>query len=252
MLELSCNVTPTLLELQVVIFERTGRVGGKCYDVDHDGMPHALAAILLDPNYYAPDGLVPWLQQYGLADDIIKAKAQDGLWVTNSASDLGSKSSIGQYVLATISTLTNSTSKQENVAFLIETLIRYVKLHRELFESYDGNLMRRPSEKVLRRIRGTVLQFLKRENLLALVPAFTFAQTVPGYGKLDEVAALYALIWTNPTSIVARALSVLLNAHKIPFTAQSFKSGFESKVKAVAKMEKLDIRLLRRSDCLAH
>lgn len=47
--------------------------------------------------------------------------------------------------------------------------------------------MKKPSDKVLERTRGTFLEFLTRENLLPLLPSFLVAHTVQGYGYLDEV-----------------------------------------------------------------
>ena len=44
--------------------------------------------------------------------------------------------------------------------------------------------MQRPTQEVMYRIRGTIKDFLERENLLALVPVFETTQTVPGYGHL--------------------------------------------------------------------
>ena len=58
--------------------------------------------------------------------------------------------------------------------------------------------MPRPSPAVLYRIRGTFLQFLKRENLLGLAPFFKLSQTVQGFGYLDEIAAFYGLMWNTP------------------------------------------------------
>ena len=74
--------------------------------------------------------------------------------------------------------------------------IRYVNLHKELFGTYRGELMPRPSSAVLYRIRGTFFQFLKREKLLCLVPFFKLSQTVQGFG--DEISAFYGLMWNTP------------------------------------------------------
>ena len=65
--------------------------------------------------------------------------------------------------------------------------MRYVGVHHELFGTYEGILMKKPSVEVLKRTQGTFLDFLTREDLLPLMPALTLAHTVPGYGYLDEV-----------------------------------------------------------------
>jgi hypothetical protein len=70
---------------------------------------------------------------------------------------------------------------------LLQAGVRYIKLHKELFGTYEGDLMPRPSAAVLHRVRGSFLDFLTRERLLPLEPVFNIALTVPGYGYLDEV-----------------------------------------------------------------
>ena len=65
--------------------------------------------------------------------------------------------------------------------------MRYIQLHQELFGSYEGVLMKKPSAEILTRMRGTFLDFLTRENLTPLLPVLLLAHTVPGYGYLDEV-----------------------------------------------------------------
>lgn len=224
-----------------MIFERSGRVGGKCYDINYRGTAQAIGANFVEANYYNEDSLVPWLQQYGLTDDLFTVKLTEGVWRTNNPSDPGSKLSRSQFVLSEISKLTNSTSFEVNFGFFLQTVARYVELHKELFGLYDGDLMRRPSQDVFHRIRGTILEFLTRENLLGMKPMFYLTYVMPGYGQLEETAALYGLIWFNPRLVLTGAL-VSLNLAKFPFIAQSFKNGYENKVKAVVEKEQLDIR----------
>ena len=45
------------------------------------------------------------------------------------------------------------------------------------------------------------MEFLARENLLALVPLFEGAHVIQGYGLLDEIPTLYGLIWNTPKLI---------------------------------------------------
>ena len=65
--------------------------------------------------------------------------------------------------------------------------MRYIGVHQELFGTYEGVLMKKPSMEVLERTKGTFLEFLTREDLLPLLPMFLAAHTVKGYGYLDEV-----------------------------------------------------------------
>ena len=68
-----------------------------------------------------------------------------------------------------------------------QAAVRYVELHQELFGTYEGVLMRKPSVEVLEKTRGSFLEFLTRENFLPLMPLFLMSHTVQGYGYLDEV-----------------------------------------------------------------
>ena len=47
--------------------------------------------------------------------------------------------------------------------------------------------MKEPSLEVLDRVRGTILDFLTREDFLPLLTIFLTSQTVQGYGYLGEV-----------------------------------------------------------------
>ena len=54
--------------------------------------------------------------------------------------------------------------------------------------------MKEHSLEVLDRVRGTILDFLTREDLLPLLTIFLTSQTVQGYGYLDEVNCIKLLL----------------------------------------------------------
>ena len=82
----------------------------------------------------------------------------------------------------------------------------YFRLHDELFGKYDGHFMLRPSEEVLVRTRGTLLDFPMREDLEAMKIAFKTSTELPGFGFVDEIGALYGLMWNKPKFMYAYAL----------------------------------------------
>ena len=53
----------------------------------------------------------------------------------------------------------------------------------------------------MNKIQGTFLQFILRNGLTALIPLFQASTTFQGYGHIDEVAALYGLMWNTPNFI---------------------------------------------------
>ena len=223
---------------KVIVFEKSSRIGGKCYDIQYRGTPQALGADFLEANYFNADSLIPFLEEYGLAD-IVQVTPTD-IWKTNSAQDPGSKLARFQFLLLATSKLTNSTSPEVNSEFLLKAIVQYITLHKEMFGLYEGDLMQRPTPQVMHRTRGTLLDFLQREDLLALVPIFQTTQTLPGYGHLDEIGALYGLIWHNPRFILSMVLTALKNAKK-PFASFSFKNGYEHIWRTIAKRENLTI-----------
>ena len=49
--------------------------------------------------------------------------------------------------------------------------------------------------------KGTFMQFILRNDLTSLIPLFQASTTFQGYGHLDEVSALYGLMWNTPNFI---------------------------------------------------
>ena len=88
-------------------------------------------------------------------------------------------------------------------------MIRHSRLHNELFGGYEGDFMLRPSEDILHRTRGTLLEFLKREDLEPMQIAFKTSTELQGYGYIDEVSALYGLLWNKPKFMYSYALRLL-------------------------------------------
>ena len=58
------------------------------------------------------------------------------------------------------------------------------------------------------------MEFLARENLLALVPFFEGAHVIQGYGLLDEIPTLYGLMWNTPKFI--KSLMARLTGTSLP------------------------------------
>lgn len=83
--------------------------------------------------------------------------------------------------------------------------------------------MLRPSEEVLQRTRGTLLEFLKREDLEAMKIAFKTSTELQGYGFVDEVSALYGLMWNKPKFMYAYALRLLQQSMVEPYIIGIFK-----------------------------
>lgn len=219
---------------KVTIYEKTNRVGGKSYDINYQGVAQAQGTIFLTPSYF--DTVVPLAKQYGELEE----SPPPNFWRTDSAEDPGSKLTGSQFILGLVQQITHEKSPQKNVALLINAIARYMQIHKELFGSYEGALMQKPSQAVFDRISGTFLEFLEREDLQILVPVMTLTVTSFAYGQLDEISAIYGLMWNEPRLMIAAVLQTTGKA-KDPFKAYFFKNGFETIWKTIAEVEDLDI-----------
>ena len=118
----------------------------------------------------------------------------------------------------------------------------YFSVHKELFGDYEGDIMEKPKPSIMSRIRGTFLDFLKRENLEPLQVIFKTSTVIGGYGFIDKLSALYGLMWNKPAFISVYALRLL----RIPpqNERQNFyflREGFEKVWKNIVEKEKLNI-----------
>ena len=221
----------------LTIYEKSNRVGGKSFDINYRGVAQPMGTIFAESNYF--DNLIPLAQEFGVGE-IVRIPSPSA-WTTNSASDAGSQLLTGEYVLATVAKLTNSSSPEVNLGFLLQTVVLYVRLHKEMFGDYPGDLMLQPSAEVMARVRGTFLDFLDRENMLALLPVFKFSHELQGYGYVNEISALYGLIWNNPKLIIVSALRAL-KRDTDELTVYVLRDGFEKVWKTIVDKENINIQ----------
>ena len=96
-------------------------------------------------------------------------------------------------------------------------------MHDELFGGYEGDIMHKPSEEIMHRTRGTFLEFLKREDLEPMKTVFKTSHELQGYGYLDEVSALYGLLWNKPKIMAPYVLRLLQQPLVEPYMFGIFK-----------------------------
>ena len=63
----------------VTIFEKSGRVGGKSYDVQFRGSPYPMGTIFLDSTYF--DNVVSLAREYNVGEILTLPPA--GMWTSN-------------------------------------------------------------------------------------------------------------------------------------------------------------------------
>ena len=102
--------------------------------------------------------------------------------------------------------------------------------------------MEKPKPSIMNRIRGTFLDFLKRENLEPMKVIFKTTHEVQGYGFIDEISALYGLIWNKAAFVTVYALRILRIPPKNEREGIYFlREGFETVWKNIVEKEKLNI-----------
>lgn len=223
--------------LDIIIYEKSNRLGGKSYDVTIDGTVHYMGTVFLEPNHF--DTVVPLAKEYGLGELIQIPSAN--VFRFNSGNMTGSKLRTKEYILGSLKKITGLENPLDIIQTLLQDMARYVKIHQEMFGSYTGELMLRPDVHVQHRIRGTFLDFLKRENLLTLAPYFLIAQSLQGYGYLDEIGTLYGLLWNNPKFVVTSALRAI-GQDKDPLSVYILKNGFEILWNTIIKEENVKVK----------
>nr|XP_034329538.1 uncharacterized protein LOC105335871 isoform X3 [Crassostrea gigas] len=111
---------------------------------------------------------------------------------------------------------------------------RYTVLHQCFFGTYDSELMPRPSPEILRKIHGSIEEFLLRYNLTDLQPIFYTAITLNGYGFLNETSAIYGLTFVTP-SVVQSFLRPERGAYRLF-------GGWQNLCREIARRSDVDIR----------
>ena len=83
--------------------------------------------------------------------------------------------------------ITNNKNHVYNLLALIESILKYTKLHIELFGHHNGGLMKQPTEEVFNKTNGVFADFLKDNGLEKLIPLIEITHTIWGYGYVDEI-----------------------------------------------------------------
>eukprot|EP00794_Sanderia_malayensis_P011741 gene11741-12962_t len=174
----------------VTILEKERRAGGKSYTLHYRGAPQEMGTCYLAPDY--EENIIALMREF-TSEQLVHLPSAS-IWVDKFKMPLTYQQYVGGESMRNF----NTTNPIQAFKMLVGAMMKYNKLHQRLFGNYTGELMPRPSEAVLHEIRGTFMDFLKRNGLTSLQPIFLACHTMQGYGHLDEVAALYGLIWNTP------------------------------------------------------
>lgn len=179
----------------VEILEKNAYVGGKSWTINHRGAAHEMGSVYLAPDYI--ENVIPLVEKYMPGDLVPLPPAS--IWLDNINEPL----SYEYYLLRYAMIFYKTSSPTEAVSNLNHTIFKYISKHREIFGQYEGDLMPEPTPEVKVEIRGTFLEFLEKHNLLGMAPILYASSSVQGYGRLDEIPALYGLMWNTPNLMAA-------------------------------------------------
>ena len=127
------------------------------------------------------------------------------LW--NSTTTSSTSYSLPEYVIHLVMKDNPGLSRNGAMLKLILQIFKYIFLHVDIFGISRGQLPPQPRD--MSRIEGTFMQFLKRNKVADLQHIMVGAQTLQGYGQLDEVPALYGLMWNTPQLLMGAVSTIL-------------------------------------------
>lgn len=213
----------------IVVYEKSGRIGGKSLTIDYRDTPHEMGTCYTHPDY--EDNLIALAREYGLWDpvDIPSANVRFDVFPVPFT--------YSQYVIGEIMKILKTNESTVAQTALLKTIIHYCKLHRQMFGKYEGEIMRQPNHVTREALRCTFKKFLAKHNLLVLEPIFLASHTIQGYGHLDEISALYGLMWNTPVYMRALAGKFIGRSHGLTM----IRSGFQNLWKTVVKKENIQV-----------
>ncbi|XP_062601050.1 uncharacterized protein LOC134262698 [Saccostrea cucullata] len=204
----------------IKIFEQRQEVGGKAYSRFYRGVWQDFGAAFMTEIY---DKIVSLLGRYNAGFKIV-AKNPISIW-QNDFEDTNLR-----IILIRRS---GETSPEAALRRVQAALAKYGRIHRCLFGNYSSELMPRPVPEILHEIRGSFLDFLRRNDLLLLEPIFETALSKNGYGNLNQISAIYGLKWIPPEAVNA--------AFKPENGLWLLRGGFQRLVSEIVKRNQLNI-----------
>jgi len=186
----------------IVVLEKSARIGGKSYTyTDDDGVDHEHGTCYSSNDYVE---VKEWLARYQL-DDYVPAlqEGHQGQQVWEHINQ--NPTTFREYAIQTA----RKAGAGGFLGFLdfvvglsvIRGLKKYIRLHKEILGTYEGQLPPQPSKEVLRELRRPFSEWLKKHDLEHLIPVFFLTHTTQGYGPLEDIPVFYAFVWNTPRMI---------------------------------------------------
>ena len=103
----------------LTIFEKSGRLGGKSFDITFRGSPYPMGTIFLEPTYF--DNVVPLARKYNVGE--VLPIPPVSLWAKNHN---GAYYEHQQYLFTELANFTKNKDPLLNAGFLVTKIIQYI------------------------------------------------------------------------------------------------------------------------------
>ena len=174
------------------IYEREDRIGGKSLTItDPQGTIQELGSCCMGPGY--ENNVIKIINEYAPPDSL--APRQFGsVWLDGLETPI----LYNNYVIKELMKYFETNDATGALIKLKGVIDKYSRKHKEMFGEYDFELMPRPSKEILQELDCSYMEFLQRNKFDGLRPLLLLTYTLQGYGYLDEIGAVYGLMWNTP------------------------------------------------------
>ena len=225
----------------VTVLEKTDRIGGKSLTFQNEGVPHEMGTCFMHNGYHRIKKLV---HAYGLRADIPPEGRAIFLDDTIDATSL----EFGDFVSKSI----YDEWQEQNPQWawippslvklqLLYAIWKYSRIYKKLFGTtklpYAVPL--HLSDDVLEKINMSLIDFLRKNKLDALISLLRIMQAAQGYGYLENIPAYYGLCWVTPEFLLGLVKQVI-GLTKI---TRMLPDGFETLWQTIAKKDALSVKL---------
>ena len=184
----------------IEIYEKEDRIGGKAKTYFRNNAPQELGACCMGPGYES--NVIELIKRFAPEEMVPRVIAS--VWLD----DINVPISYTKYIVRESMKHFKTYNATVAILKLVQVMQKYVVLHRQLFGMYKYELMPRPSASVLAKCTGSFLDFLKRNDMEVLTSLFIVSHTLQGYDYLDEIGAIYGLMW-NPPALINGLLAIV-------------------------------------------
>ena len=124
----------------IKILEKTSEIGGKSQTIYYRGAPQEMGSVYLSSDY---DGNIIELVNNFVPGDLVNISGRP-VWLDKFPRPITYRRYTKYYAMKYFKTKNATIGRMK----LLQTIMRYIKIHKQIFGEYDGELMPEPSAEV--------------------------------------------------------------------------------------------------------